>query len=138
MNPQFSIVIPTYSRPESLQRCLESLTRLEDGDGIFEVMLIDDVPTFWCSSILFSARAFCFCIGVSVLVEPVSAVITLSLAVVTMLINMRLWLFHLCQRRLGLSLLEIPVHVLYFSYSGLGIVLGCVDHHATTGLSNDA
>jgi glycosyltransferase involved in cell wall biosynthesis len=38
----YSIVIPTYSRPERLRICLESLTRLKSPEGGFEVVVVDD------------------------------------------------------------------------------------------------
>ncbi|MBF2063851.1 MAG: glycosyltransferase [Calothrix sp. C42_A2020_038] len=44
MAPQyfFSIVIPTYNRPERLLNCLESLTRLDYPRAQFEVVVVDD------------------------------------------------------------------------------------------------
>ncbi len=39
---RYSIVIPTYSRPERLRNCLESLTRLKSPEGGFEVVVVDD------------------------------------------------------------------------------------------------
>ncbi|PPS43915.1 glycosyltransferase family 2 protein [Chroococcidiopsis sp. TS-821] len=43
--PYFSIVIPTYNRPEQLARCLESLTRLDYPRQDFEVIVVDDGST---------------------------------------------------------------------------------------------
>ncbi|HAJ62036.1 MAG TPA: glycosyl transferase [Cyanobacteria bacterium UBA8543] len=40
--PFFSIVIPTYNRPERLTTCLESLTRLDYPRDRFEVIVVDD------------------------------------------------------------------------------------------------
>lgn len=40
--PSLSIVIPTYNRPERLQQCLQSLTRLDYPRDRFEVVVIDD------------------------------------------------------------------------------------------------
>ncbi|BAZ09044.1 family 2 glycosyl transferase [Calothrix sp. NIES-4071] len=44
MAPQylFSIIIPTYNRPERLSNCLESLTRLDYPRADFEVVVVDD------------------------------------------------------------------------------------------------
>lgn len=42
-NPlEFSIVIPTYNRPERLEQCLESLARLTYPRDRFEVIVVDD------------------------------------------------------------------------------------------------
>jgi glycosyltransferase involved in cell wall biosynthesis len=38
----FSIIIPTYNRPERLQACLESLSRLDYPRDRFEVIIVDD------------------------------------------------------------------------------------------------
>lgn len=38
----FSIIIPTYNRPERLATCLESLTRLDYARDRFEVIVVDD------------------------------------------------------------------------------------------------
>jgi GT2 family glycosyltransferase len=38
----FSIIIPTYNRPQQLTTCLESLTRLDYPRKHFEVILVDD------------------------------------------------------------------------------------------------
>ncbi len=40
--PRFSIVIPTYNRPERLAECLESLTHLDYPCDRFEVIVVDD------------------------------------------------------------------------------------------------
>lgn len=40
--PFFSIIIPTYSRPEQLSICLESLTHLQYPRDRFEVLVVDD------------------------------------------------------------------------------------------------
>lgn len=39
---QISLIIPTYNRPERLKNCLESLTKLEYSENLFEVIIIDD------------------------------------------------------------------------------------------------
>lgn len=39
---QFSIVIPTYNRPERLLQCLQSITRLDFPTDLFEVVVVDD------------------------------------------------------------------------------------------------
>jgi len=49
--PSFSIVIPTYSRPEKLSACLQSLMRLEYPRESFETIVVDDgspVPPHDC------------------------------------------------------------------------------------------
>jgi glycosyltransferase involved in cell wall biosynthesis len=38
----FSIIIPTFNRPDRLRDCLESLTRLRYDGGRFEVLVVDD------------------------------------------------------------------------------------------------
>lgn len=38
----FSIVIPTYNRPERLEKCLQSMTQLEYPCDRFEVIVVDD------------------------------------------------------------------------------------------------
>jgi GT2 family glycosyltransferase len=40
--PFFSIVIPTYSRPERLATCLQSITQLDYPRDRFEVVVVDD------------------------------------------------------------------------------------------------
>jgi GT2 family glycosyltransferase len=40
--PFFSIIIPTYNRPDKLADCLKSLSRLDYPYDQFEVILIDD------------------------------------------------------------------------------------------------
>ena len=39
---QFSIIIPTYNRPQRLQACLQSLSRLNYPRDRFEVVVVDD------------------------------------------------------------------------------------------------
>jgi GT2 family glycosyltransferase len=39
---RFSVVVPTHSRPRSLARCLEALSRQDYSRGSFEVILVDD------------------------------------------------------------------------------------------------
>jgi glycosyltransferase involved in cell wall biosynthesis len=41
----FSIVIPTYNRPERLEKCLKSIDRLEYPRDRFEVIVVDDGST---------------------------------------------------------------------------------------------
>lgn len=41
-NFEFSIVIPTYNRPERLKECLQSITFLEYPRDCFEVVVVDD------------------------------------------------------------------------------------------------
>lgn len=40
--PSFSIIIPTFNRPNQLMACLQSLTYLEYPKDRFEVMVVDD------------------------------------------------------------------------------------------------
>jgi glycosyltransferase involved in cell wall biosynthesis len=40
--PDFSIVIPTYERPQALLRCVGALEKLEAGGPRFEVLVVDD------------------------------------------------------------------------------------------------
>ena len=42
MDPSFSIVIPTYNRPQRLEACLKSVTRLNYDRDRFEVIVVDD------------------------------------------------------------------------------------------------
>jgi glycosyltransferase involved in cell wall biosynthesis len=42
LSPKFSIVVPTYNRPESLRRCLQSLAQLDYPRDAFEVVVVDD------------------------------------------------------------------------------------------------
>ncbi len=42
MQPFFSIVVPTYSRPKQLATCLQALTRLNYPRDRFEVIIVDD------------------------------------------------------------------------------------------------
>lgn len=41
-NFEFSIIIPTYNRPERLQQCLQSIARLDYPYDRFEVIVVDD------------------------------------------------------------------------------------------------
>ena len=40
--PIFSIVIPTYKRPEQLAVCLQACTRLDYPHDRFEIIIVDD------------------------------------------------------------------------------------------------
>ncbi|WP_421655573.1 glycosyltransferase family 2 protein [Leptothermofonsia sp. ETS-13] len=40
--PFFSIIIPTYNRPDRLKSCLQALTRLDYPRDRFEVVIVDD------------------------------------------------------------------------------------------------
>lgn len=40
--PTFSIVVPTYRRPQALRRCLAALSRLDYPRERFEVLVVDD------------------------------------------------------------------------------------------------
>ena len=42
MSPDFSIVIPTYNRPQQLAGCLEALTRLDYPRDALEILIVDD------------------------------------------------------------------------------------------------
>lgn len=54
----FSIIIPTYNRPEMLSSCLESLAILEYPRDLFEVIVVDDGSSISPESIIerFSER----------------------------------------------------------------------------------
>jgi GT2 family glycosyltransferase len=41
-SPFFSIIIPTYKRPQALQDCIEALSRLEYPRHRFEIIIVDD------------------------------------------------------------------------------------------------
>lgn len=41
----FSIVIPTYNRPDRLQQCLQSITQIDYARDRFEVIVVDDGST---------------------------------------------------------------------------------------------
>ena len=41
-SPFFSIIIPTYRRPEALQDCIKALSRLEYPRHRFEIIIVDD------------------------------------------------------------------------------------------------
>lgn len=41
-SPFFSIIIPTYNRPEQLDRCLSAITALDYPRNRFEVIVVDD------------------------------------------------------------------------------------------------
>ena len=40
--PFFSVIVPTYERPEQLRTCLDSLARLDYPAERFEVIVVDD------------------------------------------------------------------------------------------------
>ena len=42
LSPRFTVVIPTFVRPERLARCLDSIARVESPRGGFEVVVVDD------------------------------------------------------------------------------------------------
>lgn len=41
-NPLFSVIIPTYNRPEHLAHCLKSLAQLDYPSDRFEIIVVDD------------------------------------------------------------------------------------------------
>jgi len=41
-NPRFSVIIPTYNRPQRLEECLNSLVQLDYPSDNFEVIVVDD------------------------------------------------------------------------------------------------
>lgn len=45
VSPSISVVVSTYQRPEHLRRCLLSLARQRNVDGLFEVVVTDDGST---------------------------------------------------------------------------------------------
>jgi len=40
--PFFSVIVPTYERPQKLEACLDSLSNLDYPNDLFEVIIIDD------------------------------------------------------------------------------------------------
>lgn len=42
MNPEFSVVIPTYLRPSLLMKCLDALSRQQLPHNQFEIIVVDD------------------------------------------------------------------------------------------------
>ncbi|MGB3295628.1 MAG: glycosyltransferase [Phormidesmis sp.] len=40
--PVFSVVVPTYNRPQQLARCLEALTQLDYPNDRYQIVIIDD------------------------------------------------------------------------------------------------
>lgn len=40
--PYFSVIVPTYERPEQLRMCLAAISRLDYPAGRFEVIVVDD------------------------------------------------------------------------------------------------
>jgi GT2 family glycosyltransferase len=42
MRPQISVVVPTYQRPDPLERCLEALAAQKLPAGLFEIVVVDD------------------------------------------------------------------------------------------------
>ncbi|MCP5099867.1 MAG: glycosyltransferase family 2 protein, partial [Chloroflexi bacterium] len=40
--PLFSIIIPTYNRPQQLERCLNAIAQLDYPTDQFEVIVVDD------------------------------------------------------------------------------------------------
>lgn len=42
LNPFFSIIIPTYNRPDRLTQCLNAISKLDYPSDFFEVIVVDD------------------------------------------------------------------------------------------------
>ncbi len=42
MQPEFSIIVPTFNRPTQLAACLTALARLDYPRDRFEVVVVDD------------------------------------------------------------------------------------------------
>ena len=40
--PAFSVIVPTYNRPDALRNCLESFTRLDYPAGAWELIVVND------------------------------------------------------------------------------------------------
>lgn len=55
-NPFFSIIIPTYNRPECLEKCLDALARQKDPKDSFEIIVVDDGSLFSPAGIVDSFR----------------------------------------------------------------------------------
>jgi glycosyltransferase involved in cell wall biosynthesis len=45
MTPDFSVVVPTYRRPDALRRCLDALASLDPTGPTFELLVVDDGGT---------------------------------------------------------------------------------------------
>jgi len=45
MTPRASVVVPTFNRPDLLDRCLQALVCQEIGPGCFEVIVVDDAAS---------------------------------------------------------------------------------------------
>lgn len=60
----FSIVIPTYSRPARLKRCLESIARLDRPPHAFEVVVVDDGGKAPLDALI---ESFCAAINISLI-----------------------------------------------------------------------
>ena len=54
----FSIIIPTYNRPEKLAKCLQSVVELDYPRERFEVIVVDDGSQMSLEDIVFSFRQF--------------------------------------------------------------------------------
>lgn len=54
--PFFSIIIPTYNRPEKLRTCLDSLAKLEYPRDRFEVIVVDDGSSLSLEPVVASFR----------------------------------------------------------------------------------
>lgn len=65
--PVFSIIIPTYGRPEQLAACLESLTYLGYPRGRFEVIVVDDGSKTLPEAVV---APFCNRLDVTLLTQP--------------------------------------------------------------------
>jgi len=42
LKPSFSIIIPTYNRPNELKRCLDAISKMNYPRNQFEVIIVDD------------------------------------------------------------------------------------------------
>ena len=43
--PAWSVIVPTYNRPQQLARCRDALSRLQPPAGGFEVIVVNDGGT---------------------------------------------------------------------------------------------
>jgi GT2 family glycosyltransferase len=63
----FSIIIPTYNRPEQLAKCLQSVVELDYPHEHFEVIVVDDGSQMSLEDVVFSFRQF---INITLLRQP--------------------------------------------------------------------
>ncbi|MBW4650318.1 MAG: glycosyltransferase [Kastovskya adunca ATA6-11-RM4] len=65
--PLFSIIIPTYCRPERLATCLQSLAKIDYPRDRFEIIVVDDGSEMSLEAIV---TPFCEALDVTLLTQP--------------------------------------------------------------------